>query len=233
MNVPSGESTQEARVSDPSQEALRARILEAALVAFAERGFHGTAVPDVAKSARVGVGSIYRHFDSKERLVNAVFREAKGRLRDALLLDFDLGRAPREMFAELWARLARFQRSDRLAFQFLEMQDHVPYLDGESRAIEASLLAPLLFAMQRASGKHAEVRADAVMAMVWGAFVGLVKAERLGYLTLDDETMRRAGEACFRFVAATLDAGDHASPRAAKKTTLEARPRARTARKGK
>src|SRR6478672_10053438 len=140
MNVP---AKRRAAIDDS-----RERILEAALKAFAGRGFHGTAIPEIATEAGVGVASIYRRFESKERLVNEVFREAKSRLRDALLLDFDLGRGPRDLFLDVWARLVRFQRIEPLAFQFLEMQDHVPYLDGESRALEASLLLPILVATE-------------------------------------------------------------------------------------
>src|SRR4051812_21502122 len=88
----------------------RARILSAALQAFADRGYHGTSIPEIAQAAGVGVASIYRRFESKERLVNAVFRDAKSRLRDALLLDLDLQSTPRAMFIELWSRLVRFQQ---------------------------------------------------------------------------------------------------------------------------
>ena len=188
-----------------AQDAIRERILEASQRAFAERGYHGTSVPEIAKAAQVGVGSIYRHFESKERLVNAVFRDSKGRLRDALLLDFDLGRPLPAMFADLWSRLVRFQRAHPLAFQFLEMQDHVPYLDRESRAVEASLLAPILVAAQGATeGSGSDESPALVIAMVWGAFVSLTKAERLGYLPLDDDTLRRAGEIAFAAVAFAL-----------------------------
>jgi len=183
----------------------RERILESALRAFAERGFHGTSIPDIAQAAGVGVASIYRRFESKERLVNEVFRDAKSRLRDALLLGLELGGAPRAMFLEVWARLVRFQRKEPLAFQFLEMQDHVPYLDGESRALEASLLVPILVATEAATKKSAgAVPARVVIAMVWGAFVGITKAARLGYLALDEATLLRAGEVCWAAVATTL-----------------------------
>ncbi len=148
----------------------------------------------------MGVGSIYRHFDSKERLVNAVFRGAKARLRDALLLELELGAPPDALFAELWARLARFQRREPVAFQFLELQDHVPYLDAESRDVEASALAPVMAAAANVGGLSPR-DAGVLIAIVWGAFVGLTKAERLGYLRLDDDGLRRAGELCFAAVA--------------------------------
>src|SRR3954468_10930641 len=94
-----------------AHDGVRQEIIESALRAFAERGFHGTAIPEIAQAAGVGVASIYRRFESKERLVNAVFRDAKSRLRDALLLDFDLQSTPRAMFIELWSRLVRFQQA--------------------------------------------------------------------------------------------------------------------------
>ena len=57
----------------------REAILAAALEAFVEKGFHGTAVPEIAARAGVGAGTIYRYFESKEAVVNASGR------RDALL----------------------------------------------------------------------------------------------------------------------------------------------------
>lgn len=185
-------------------DGVRQRILAAALEAFAARGFHGTSIPEIAAAAGVGVASIYRRFASKEHLVNAVFRAAKARLRDALLIGLELAAPPRAMFLALWARLVRFQRAEPVTFQFLEMQDHVPYLDAESRALEASLLWPILVATEAATRKAPPVPPPVVIAMVWGAFVGITKAARLGYLALDEATLLRAGEVCFAAVASTL-----------------------------
>jgi len=179
--------------------------MAAALRAFAERGYHGTSIPEIAGAAKVGVASIYRRFESKERLVNAVFRDAKSRLRDALLLDLDLRADPHAMFMEIWARLLRFQRAEPLAFQFLEMQDHVPYLDDESRAVEVSVLKPILAAAYAATDDVPTiVPPEVLIAMVWGSFVGITKAERLGYLAVDDASLMRAGEVCFAAIASTL-----------------------------
>lgn len=45
------------------------RVLEAALEAFAERGFHGVTVREIAKAAGIHVSSIYGHIPSKEMLL--------------------------------------------------------------------------------------------------------------------------------------------------------------------
>ena len=52
----------------------REAIMTAALELFVERGFFGTAVPEIADRAGVGAGTIYRYFESKEALVNEIYR---------------------------------------------------------------------------------------------------------------------------------------------------------------
>jgi len=65
------------------------QIIRAALRVFAEHGLHGTPVPPIAAEAGVGVGTLYRYFDSKETLINAVFRDSKSRLKERLLSGID------------------------------------------------------------------------------------------------------------------------------------------------
>ena len=195
---------QSVSASDSRREALIGRILEAALELFAERGYHGTSVPSVMERAGVGGGSLYRLFESKEVLVNAVFREAKGRLERALRDGVDASLPPRALFDELWTRLTAFARAEPLRFRFLELQDHAPYLDGESRQLELAVLAPMLLAcmdFQRRGVFRSDVEAPTVMAFVWGAFVGLVKSERLGYVKLGPPAFDAARDACWRAFA--------------------------------
>ena len=192
----------------PLVDDKRRIILDAALRAFAERGYHGTTVPEVAEAAGVGTGTLYRYFENKEALVNEVYRDAKHRLR-ALLLDgapvLEPGQpaATEAWFHELWRRLAAFARAEPEAFRFLEMQDHVAYLDGKSREVDLSLLAPLWLAGKQLRVRSAGATVDVLIALLWGAFVGLIKAERLGYLKLDAKQLAQAGEACWRMIAPT------------------------------
>ncbi|WP_059006871.1 TetR/AcrR family transcriptional regulator [Streptomyces specialis] len=56
-------------------EATRAALLEAATRRFAEHGFAGTALDQVAADIRVTRGAVYHHFTSKTALFQAVFEE--------------------------------------------------------------------------------------------------------------------------------------------------------------
>jgi AcrR family transcriptional regulator len=196
----------ERRRGRPLVDDKRRRILDAALRTFAARGYHGTAVPEVADAAGVGTGTMYRYFADKEALVNEVYRDAKARLRAALIDDLDF--TDPGWFMEAWRRLIRFARTEPAAFQFLEMQDHAPYLDARSREVELSVLAPLWLAGKRLreravrrakrDGPRSPLGVDIQIALVWGAFVGLIKAERHGYIRLDDATLMRAGDVCWK-----------------------------------
>jgi len=204
------------------REALASRVIDAALELFAERGYHGTSVPAVMERAGVGGGSLYRLFESKEALVNAVFRDAKGRLERALGEGAPRDLPPHEQFDDFWARLTAFARAEPLRFRFLELQDHAPYLDGESRQLELSVLAPILLAcmdFQRRGVLRTDVDAPTIMAFVWGAFVGLVKAERLGYVKLSPAAIDAARDACWRaFASNTSSPQERRRPWKAPKT---------------
>lgn len=186
----------------------REAILRAALSVFAEFGVHGVPVPEIAARAGVGTGTIYRFFVSKEALVNALFREQKQALHLRLSTNLDRNLEPRALFQEYWRRLIAFAREEPEAFRFLELQDHLSYLDDESMALEQSVLSPIATAsraLQKAGVYRKDIRVEVIMSLHWGAFVQLFKAERAGHLKLRPADIAAACDACWRMCAVTPD----------------------------
>jgi AcrR family transcriptional regulator len=72
---------QEARVTETlskrefQRQERRRQILDAALLVFAQKGFHAANVSDVASQAGVSQGTIYWYFESKEALLENVVSE--------------------------------------------------------------------------------------------------------------------------------------------------------------
>lgn len=58
----------------------RSRILQAAFPLFAERGFYGVSISDVAESAGLVKSAIYHHFANKEELYIAVLTDVCNRV---------------------------------------------------------------------------------------------------------------------------------------------------------
>jgi AcrR family transcriptional regulator len=56
----------------------RLAIMAAAKKLFAEEGFHGASMSDLARATQLPVGSLYTYFDSKEALIRSIIEEGWG-----------------------------------------------------------------------------------------------------------------------------------------------------------
>jgi AcrR family transcriptional regulator len=156
----------------------RDAIMQAALELFVERGFYGVAVPEIAERAQVGAGTIYRHFESKEALVNALYRQEKQRFAQTVITSFPAIDRARELFRTLWTRMATFATTNQSSFVFLELHHHAPYLDEHSRAVEQRMIelfeGVIKAAQDRGELKLAPPRL--LMGIVMGAFTGVMRS---------------------------------------------------------
>jgi AcrR family transcriptional regulator len=63
-------------------ERNRIRLLETAKAAFAEKG-SGASLEEIARAADVGIGTLYRHFPTRDALIEAVYRNETEQLMAA------------------------------------------------------------------------------------------------------------------------------------------------------
>lgn len=187
----------------PKQIAKQQAILEAAVQLFVERGFHGTAVPAVAKKAGVSTGSIYNYFESKEALVNAVFRKHKQAIAAHVYGHFPVTAAPREQFHAIWAYMADFATQHPAAFAFLELHHHASYLDDESRVLEHQLrhFGAGFIDQAKARGVLKPVDTMLMMELVFGAFTGMMRAKWENRIVLTPAALNDAEQACWDLIA--------------------------------
>ena len=58
------------------------RILEAALTLFAEKGYNGTSVEQIANAVGIRAPSLYKHYKGKEDILNALIDSAEARYEE-------------------------------------------------------------------------------------------------------------------------------------------------------
>jgi len=51
------------------------RLLSAAVEVFAERGADSASLEEIARRAGVGIGTLYRHFPTRQALLEAVYQD--------------------------------------------------------------------------------------------------------------------------------------------------------------
>ncbi|WP_422733191.1 TetR family transcriptional regulator [Micromonospora sp. WMMD558] len=99
-------------------DATRARLLEAAVSAFAEKGFHGTTTRDIAAAAGLSPAALYVHHKSKEELLYLISRSGHDHVlrlvRDAAASSDDPATALRRLVHDFVVVHARDHISTRV-----------------------------------------------------------------------------------------------------------------------
>jgi AcrR family transcriptional regulator len=95
-----------------AQEEKRRLILNAAVRVFARKGFHTCRVADIAEEAGVAHGLLYHYFDSKDALLETVFRETWDELLAAIREVEASSEPAREQLRRVGAIMLRSWRRD-------------------------------------------------------------------------------------------------------------------------
>ncbi len=93
----------QAAASAQSEPEKRRAILHAAVRVFAEKGYHGCRIADVARAAGVAYGLVYHYFRNKDELLESVFAEQWTILLNALSAIDAGSSAPSEKLAGICA----------------------------------------------------------------------------------------------------------------------------------
>jgi len=146
----------------------RARVLEAAEAVFAANGL-STPVEEIARHAGVGVGTVYRHFPTKEALFEAILVRRFERLAeeaDSLSSASNAGTA----FFELFSRMVE-EAAAKKAFADALARAGVDVKAATSAAGQELLraLGALLARAQRAGAVRDDVDLEQVIVVLVGA----------------------------------------------------------------
>src|SRR6202142_4676740 len=72
----------------PRSEDKRNAILDAATRLFAERGLTAAPTSEISRRGGVAGGTLFTYFTTKDDLINALYREIKLELADAMMSEF-------------------------------------------------------------------------------------------------------------------------------------------------
>jgi AcrR family transcriptional regulator len=91
-------------VARPKSEDKRNAILDAATRLFAERGLTAAPTSEISKQAGVAEGTLFTYFKTKDDLINALYREIKLELADAMMSGFPRKKNIRTRLRHIWDR---------------------------------------------------------------------------------------------------------------------------------
>jgi AcrR family transcriptional regulator len=161
----------------PTADLTRQRLIRAALELFTTKGYHDTTTAQIAKKAGVAEGTIYRHFLSKQQLLNELYRAALRWALEVVLATSGAAPAPltspRATLALVAQGLVEGAARDPAVVKLGLLERHEAVLDEESRiaAREFRTAIEHVIAQGKADGAVRAGAAD-VWAGVWLAVVG-------------------------------------------------------------
>jgi TetR/AcrR family fatty acid metabolism transcriptional regulator len=95
-----------------TQQDKRRQILEAAVRAFARRGYHACRVGEIAEEAGVAYGLVYHYFGSKEEVLESIFRDTWTQMLARIREVAESGEPAGEQVRKVTALLLRTWRRD-------------------------------------------------------------------------------------------------------------------------
>jgi len=171
--------------------------LEAALRLFDEHGFRDASMAALAEEADVGAGTIYRHFEGKEDLVDQLYEAARAEAhRSVLNMGFDEDAPVRERLYTTWrAVILNYIDCPRL-YRFILKYESSTYLRATHRAQTEDLRAPFrqIYEDGVEQGLFAPLPESVYTSFFTGAVSHLVQEHLNGGGTLDEEMIDRTFE---------------------------------------
>jgi AcrR family transcriptional regulator len=144
------------------------RLLATAGAAFAERGADDVSLEEIARRAGVGIGTLYRHFPTRQALLEAVYRDQVDAL-DARAAELIQADSPAEALAEWVAALVTFGKAKRsLTTALLDVLDKDSELLSSCRDVLRGATEALLTRAQGAGAARADVQASDVIRLAHG-----------------------------------------------------------------
>ena len=151
----------------------RRLIVDAAIKVFAEKGYHGTRISDIADHAEIAYGLVYHYFKNKEEILDTIFLERWGAFIDAVKAIADDGRSVEDKLLSIAAvTLTAYRRHPEwVKILVFEIQRTQRFADPDRVRLVGQLFA-LIARILREGQQRGELREDLDPTLACYIFVG-------------------------------------------------------------
>ncbi|MBC8235556.1 TetR/AcrR family transcriptional regulator [bacterium] len=180
----------------------RTAILEATLRLISKNGFHGTAMSKVAKEAGVSTGIIYHYFESKDELIDELYRTIKRRFAETVLKEFDQNQPLRTQIRQIFENTFRYYIRRPQESAFVEQYTISPYYRPELELEMSKYYRPAIECVAR--GKQEMIIKDfpdaVILSLTLDVATSLAQKQAAGFINLTDELIERIIDALWEAI---------------------------------
>jgi AcrR family transcriptional regulator len=128
----------------------RQAILDATLRLISNNGFHGTTMLQVAKEANVSTGIIYHYFESKDELIDELYKSLNRKSARAILQDLDQKKPVKTQIQQLLRNTIDYYVRHPQESIFSEQYFHSPYHHAGIEAEVSEYYQPAIVCYEQA-----------------------------------------------------------------------------------
>jgi AcrR family transcriptional regulator len=185
MTIHSRKNMGEDQIQQQLIAARQTQILDAAVKVFAEKGYHRATIPDIAKEAKIAVGTIYNYFGKKEDLLLALMH----RLNETERRDEDLAMSGamdlRTFFYHYIQQRYTFMSREGLEVLRAVLPEVLTNEELRTRYMQQIIeptfkIAEKYYEAMIAEGKVRPIDASITLRMISATFLGLMILRMLG-----------------------------------------------------
>lgn len=185
-----------------SKQDKRDEIVRSARELIAEHGFHGAPMAMISKHAKVAAGTIYCYFESKDVLINELYKDLEKRMYPFILEGYLPDSPIRDRFIHLLTALMRYFINNPMDYRFLEQYHNSPYgaayrRDKLLREKNGDDVFRDLFEEGIAAELLKALPLSILFGLAFGPVLSIARDHILGFVKLDETLITPAIEACW------------------------------------
>jgi len=120
-------------ISQSKIENKRERILLAARRLFVKQGFHSTPTSAIAREANVANGTLFHYFNTKEDLINTLYRETRRSYFTIAVAGVDDEKTIKRKVRLLWYNIVKWALNRPQDFLFIQQYSNSPFISQLAR----------------------------------------------------------------------------------------------------
>lgn len=166
--------------------------MEATLSLVSHHGFEGTSTALIAKEANVGMGTLYRYFETKEELFKEMFIHQREKLIGIIISGIIGGETTiYGQFAAIVRALTNYYTIHRVEFEFLQRYSDSSYMKESYLDESAIILSPIANILSSGGEdfRFKSLPTHVIFAMVYGPMISIIQLLHQEKVTMTDEML--------------------------------------------
>ncbi|MBU0969483.1 MAG: TetR/AcrR family transcriptional regulator [Proteobacteria bacterium] len=165
------------------------KIIKAAIELIAENGFHNSPTSLISKRAGVGVGTIYRYFANKEKLIEEAHHYVRDDLMESVFKTDDKNLPARDRFIRLFTNMYQYLLNNKSHNKFFEQFYNSPFGMKQKRIGEDFMLFEEFFHFLKNQQLIKDMDNELLIALALGPLLFVLNEHFTGYIIADQKAV--------------------------------------------